>query len=68
MRSEEREAIKHAVAVARRRLEELDGKPRLTRAEFFEREMTLDCIQRGEKMLGERVPAWKPRPDSAGKG
>jgi hypothetical protein len=49
--SRQLEAARHAVEVAERRLKELDSKPKLTRAEQFEREMTLDCIKRGKAIL-----------------
>lgn len=49
--TEKTEAIRHAVQVARFRLNELKAKPFPTRAEIFERDMVLDCIQRGENIL-----------------
>lgn len=49
--AEKLEAIRHAVSIAKRRLAQLDAKPWLTRAEQFEREMTVYTIQRGEAEL-----------------
>lgn len=51
--SEKRQAIEHAIEIAKRRLKDLDGKRSLTRAETFERDMTVECIKRGEKLLGK---------------
>ena len=48
---EQREAVKHAVLAAERRLEQLDSKGKLTRSEEFEREMTVNCIERGKDLL-----------------
>lgn len=44
-------AVRLAVEVAERRLKELDNKRTLTRAESYERLMTVDCIKRGRKLL-----------------
>lgn len=49
--AEKLSAIRDAVSIAERRLKQLDEKPRLTRAETFERDMTLDCIRRGKALL-----------------
>jgi hypothetical protein len=49
--AEQLQAIKHAVFVSERRLKELDARPQLTRAELYERDMVVDCIQRGKKIL-----------------
>lgn len=45
------EAIKHAVEASKRRLRELDSLDRLTKANWYERDMTLDCISRGERLI-----------------
>ena len=45
--------IRHAVEIAKRKLAELDAKePFLTRKEIYLRDMTVDCIKRGERILG----------------
>jgi hypothetical protein len=49
--AEKRQAIARAVTVARRRLEELNAKPHLSKAELYERDMTLNCIDMGERIL-----------------
>lgn len=54
--AEKLEAIRHAVKVAQRRLDELDAKPALTRAEQVERDMTVYTIQRGEMILAKGEP------------
>ena len=50
---EQRESIQHAVEAAERRLKELESKPLLSRAEVFERDMTIYCIKQGNKILGK---------------
>lgn len=55
---EKLEAIQHAVEVAKKRLVRLDALKSvnaLTKAQDYEREMTIDCIQRGEKILKEKA-------------
>lgn len=58
---EKLEAIRHAVAVAERRLADLNALPRAhTKAETYERDMTIECIRRGRALLD-------PTPRASGK-
>lgn len=57
------ETIRHSVEIAKRRLEALNAKPKLTRSEEFEKIMTIECIQRGEALLG-RTPTPSVKEDS----
>ena len=53
--NERREEIQHAVNIAKARLQSLKNLQAsgfLSKAGRYEMEMTLDCIQRGEKILG----------------
>ena len=45
------EAIKFAVETAKRRLATLNSKQKLNRVEQHEKEMTLNCIKEGERLL-----------------
>lgn len=50
------EGIREAVRIAELRLELLDEwnqQGLLTQAQKYERLMTIDCIQKGKKLLGE---------------
>ena len=51
---EKLQAIEHAVSVAKKRLEDLvrlKEKGQISKAQLYEMDMTIDCIQRGEKIL-----------------
>lgn len=50
---EQLDTIRFSVDQAKRRLKEFELKPKLTRAESFEKDMTVDCIELGEKLLKE---------------
>lgn len=50
---EKLDAIRFAVEMARRQLLQLNSKSTLTRAEQFEKDMTIECIKRGELLLGK---------------
>lgn len=47
----DKEAIRLTIEVATRRLSELDSKEKLTRAESYEREMTVAHIERCTRLL-----------------
>lgn len=49
---EKYEAIRCAVKIARKRLDELDNRGSLSKVEIYEREQTVDCIKRGLNLLG----------------
>jgi hypothetical protein len=48
---EQRLAIKFSIEIAGKRLKELDGKPRLSKSEEYERIMTIETIRRGNTLL-----------------
>lgn len=50
--NEKTQAITHALWIAERKLKELNEKPLLTRAEIYEKDMTIDCIKRAKRFLG----------------
>ena len=45
------EAIERAFYAAKRRFSELEDKPTLSRAETFEKEMAIECMNRAEIVL-----------------